>query len=181
LEEYARARSAHHVVQGADGGHDLIGYLLGQVTTRRDPDAPRWLEIEIWKVTESETGVEYVTHLVGRTVVYHATKNKTCNTGVEVRVGEIPDDEYETAEPCPKCKPGDLNDFPPGATVSMEKDRHTVHYCYTPQDAINSLKVAPPGKPKEEGVLSAPAQRLITQVTPRDKGIRDAVTVVHRV
>lgn len=174
-------RSAPQKVQGADGFHEFSGYLLGQVSTRRDPDAPRWLEIEVWRVTDSETGVEYLTHLVGRSVVYHATGIKSCNTGVVAQISEIEDDEYETAEPCNKCRPGDLNELPANATVSMEKDRHTVHYCRGPQDAIDSLKVSPPGKPKDEGVLSAPAQRLINQVAPRDRGIRDAVAVVHRV
>ena len=76
----------------------------------------------------------------------------------------------DDAEPCPKCRPGDLYDLDGGTIVDMESDRHAMYVCPKISDVIKQFKSWPGGG----GKLSAPAERLLEIAGQKDPGVAEA-------
>lgn len=161
-------------VKDASRTLEFKGELLGEISTET-PDEPRWLEIELYRVTDGTN--RYVLHLVGRSVVYHQYKG-SCNRGVPASISEFPRD----AEPCDKCHPPEWADLPDDVKFDLEIDRHTTHVCDSPTDVVDHLKVPNRnGRNKTSvGTLSGPAQRLLDIIAPIDPDIAAVTSTVER-
>lgn len=179
---------------------EFPGYLLGGVSTQIR-DQPRWLEISLYKVTDG-TG-RYVLHMCGASVVYHK-HNGPCNTGVPTSARDMPLD----AEPCKICRPGIIPEEQPTSIFSaaeefffenldtdgedsllraddlwdLEQDRYTTYVCKNAEDVVDRLRKPRNSKKQEEGgTLSAPAQRLLDLVAPKDQDIARVVRGVRKI
>jgi len=153
-----------HRVQDVDRVIEFEGTLITNITTEV-PESPRWLELELYRLTDGTD--RYVLHVVGRSVVYHV-HDGACNTGVAVDPQDLPED----SEPCFKCKP-----FAGDGTVDLESDRHTVHVCDTASDVVDKLRLPRGGA---SGSFSAPSRRLLDHAAMSDDGIRAAISPVQR-
>jgi hypothetical protein len=147
------------------------GEIIGEPVSTEIPSQPRWLELELYRVTDG-TG-RYVLHTVGRSVVYHS-RGSSCNRGVPKRASdlfkEIPD-----AEPCRKCHPNRN-----ASVYEMEIDKHTTYECTSAADVLTKLKESSRRHPDDPDQLSAPALRLLEMVSQRDEAIARAATVEVR-
>ncbi len=161
-------------VPGAPG-LEFPGFLLGEVSTQIR-DNPRWLEISLYKVSDG-TG-RYVLHLCGASVVYHK-HNSPCNTGVPTSAVKMPLD----AEPCKVCQPGmvpEAGDLIRLGVWDLEQDRYTTYKCRSAEEVIDTLRKPRNRKYPDGGTLSAPAQRLLDLVAPKDAGIAQIMQAVER-
>jgi hypothetical protein len=167
------------VVRVPDAGKSLEfhGSLLGQVSTQIR-NQPRWLEISLYKVLDG-TG-RYVLHLCGASVVYHR-HNGTCNTGVPTAADHMPLD----GEPCRICQPVPVPEDPGSAVLGglwdLETDRHTTFVCMSAEEVIEKLRKPRNQKHVDGGTLSAPAQRLLDLVAPRDDNFARIRQAVQRI
>lgn len=172
---------AEHVVRDGLARIKFIGDQLAAVSTETTVQ-PRWIELELYRVDQAPPGYEgrYYIHTIGRSVVFHV-RDSTCNTGIPIPLGQLPDD----AEPCPRCQPdvrlirvpGTTDTFEwvgPADRVDLESDRHTTHPCKTASDVVTQLE----GKSgPAKGKLSAPAQRLLEIAALADEDIADAIII----
>jgi hypothetical protein len=143
----------------------FTGDLLAQVSTETNVQ-PRWIEIQLFKVTEGDRTGSYVLHTVGRSVVYHVHDSASCNTGVPTPYNRLGDD----AEPCPKCRPASIYNADGGTVVDMESDRHSMYVCPQIADVVRQFKSWPGGG----GKLSAPAERLLEIAGQADPAVAEA-------
>jgi len=156
-----------HRVQDVDRVLEFEGTMITNITTEV-PDSPRWLELELYRLTDGTD--RYVLHVVGRSVVFHL-HDGPCNTGVETPFDQLPED----SEPCFKCKP--IRAVEEIDTVDLESDRHTVHVCDTAADVVSKLRLPRGGA---SGSFSAPSRRLLDHAAMSDDGIRAAISPVQR-
>lgn len=179
------------VIRVPDAGRTLEfpGVLLGEVSTQIR-DNPRWLEISLYKVTDG-TG-RYVLHLCGASVVYHRHKGP-CNTGVPTLAAAMPLD----AEPCRICRPSPIPDEESDLMAwsmddpvkgeghwtplwDLEQDRYTTYRCKNAEEVVERLRKPRNRKYDDSGTLSAPAQRLLDLVAPKDEDLARIVHAVER-
>lgn len=162
-------------LQGATGSVEFQGRLLERVTTESDDD-PRWLELEVYQVTDG-TG-RYVLYSVGKSVIYHQA-NSICNRGALRKTSDA--DWPEDAESCWRCHPADWKQVPSGTVFRLEIDRPTTFVCNTPAEVIENLKVGPHTKGKlPPGTLSGPARGLLDAIARVDEGFAAVMNHVER-
>ena len=147
---------------------EFEGELIAEVTTEL-PDAPRWTEMELYRLTDG-TG-RYVLHVVGRSVVYHV-HDSDCNSGTATDAATLPGD----AEPCLTCKPTAYTDT---ETVDFEDDRHSAHVCATAADVLVSLRST--GSRASSRPFSTPALRLLAIAKQKDPAIGALMSGVERI
>lgn len=177
-------------VRGSLGPRAFYGTELAEVTTET-PTRPRWIEIALYRDWEVSHGADgrpvvpavpvqargYVLHRVGRSLVYHDPVYG-CKTGVLTAADQLSAD----SEPCPDCRPPDLEDLAADATVNLEEDRHAVDVCSTPEQILDLLQdPRAPSGPGTSAVdrLSAPAQRLLRRAASKDPAIAAITEVVQ--
>jgi hypothetical protein len=160
--EINAANSLIRVTDSA-GVKEFMGVLLSDVTTE-DPRVNRWTDMQLYKVTDG-TG-RYVLYIIGRSVVYHEYKG-ICNSGVRTTTTALPED----SEPCPRCEPTLLE-----TVVALEEDRYTIHVCANAQEVLSNLRNRRSGN-----TISGPAQRLLSEASIGDDGIRSAIHTVERI
>lgn len=157
-----------HQVPGQVKPVRFTGDLLAEESTET-PNSIRWLELELYKITEGPKAGQYLLHRVGQSVVFH--KPHTCGYGVPTGWDKVPDD----AEPCPTCQP--IEPFlhgihgkgaAPEYEVWMESPRHKVIVCPTVADLERALLMR-----RKDGTqfLSTPAANLLGKAEANDSGI----------
>lgn len=184
-------------VQDTRGTKEFTGILLSEVSTETR-EGPRWLEMDLYRITDGVNTGSYVLHLVGRSVVYHAHRS-TCNRGIP----RTPRDEdwAADAEPCRVCKPpywavtDDATGNPMRDSVTrelvpntdfvttefdLEMDRHTAFLCATAEAVVAQLEESSRHQ-RSPSKLSAPAQRLLDAAALIDPDIAKAITVVEKI
>lgn len=179
--------SSNGKIQVRDAGRfiEFTGELIGQVSTRtldehNQPVEPRWLEIELYKITAGTRTGSYVAHIIGRSDVYH-THMSRCNRGVPEKASEL----FTAARPCTVCAPPrfgqhDDPDKLESVIVDMESDRHTTYVCESADEVVERLRVPNRRRPKEPGIITAPVMRLLDTVSLVDPAIAKAAVIVER-
>ena len=122
------------------------------------PTSQRWTEMELYRHTDG-TG-RYELYVIGRSVVYHLL-DYSCGphaspAGTATDAAKVDADLYE---PCTRCRPDELEDMAPGATVGMETNRYSVHECADVDAVLGRLR-SPDGSLNE---FREPARRLLDQ------------------
>lgn len=170
------------VVEDPAGRRSFHGKLVTRVSTRAGT-APRWTDLELYRVTDAEGG--YAIANVGRSVLYHRP-GSPCNLGTMRRVGDLPDDEYGQLiahdmvverwpgdpKALPPCDPGDLDDLGDDDMVSVEINLPGITKAQTAADLISKLHQE--RRSRDGGItvfLSEPAQRLLREAADRDPAI----------
>lgn len=154
-------------VQGDDTVLEFNGELIATATTHW-PGKPRWLDMELWRVTDG-TG-RYVIGRVGRSLVYHK-HDGPCGRGVPVLATDLD----ATAIPCVDCGAPALNitKAMPGRHVMKEAEHPSAEVCEGAQEVLQALRMSGVG-------YSAPAQRLLDIARLRDQRVNEAMSTVRR-
>src|SRR5277367_2869186 len=110
-------------VQGDDQVYEFNGELIATATTHRQ-GKPRWLDMELWRVTDG-TG-RYVIGRVGKSLVYHK-HDGPCGRGVPVPAMELGFDAIS----CADCGALALNVVKaiPGKFVMREAEHPSAEVC----------------------------------------------------
>jgi hypothetical protein len=154
-------------VQGDDQTYEFNGELIATATTHR-PDKPRWLDMELWRVTDG-TG-RYVIGRIGKSLVYHK-HDGPCGRGVPTPAMEL----NFNAIPCADCGAPSLNIARsiPGRLVMREAEHPSASVCQDAHEVLQALRLPDIG-------YSAPAQRLLDTARLRDEKINAAMSVIKR-
>lgn len=132
--------AALHSVRDSTRRYEFMGTRLTYVSSHA-PGKTRWTEIELYRTQ----GGMYIAHKVGRTTLVHSTDceelrkyNKRYTPGIDgIGRDELPPNKRDA---CPTCRP-DMHTLLHSDPLSLkfERDRHTVHTCETPEEAIQAL------------------------------------------
>lgn len=155
-----------HNVRDSTRRYEFMGTRLAYVSSAI-PSKTRWTEIEIYRTQ----GGMYIVHRAGRTTLAHSTDceelrmyRKRYTPGIDgIARDELPADKRD---PCPECNPNVwllLNTDP--LSLKFERDRHTVHACETPEEAIQSLYSVRHSR-RELGTLAGSALSMASDRDP---------------
>jgi len=166
---------------------DSVLEFVGERVTDSSSDdrtQPRWTDLTLYRLTDGSG--RYVLQVVGRSVVYHAVSG--CERGVHVSLRELADHYLDEAceepvpEPCPVCKPvdieADLSAVTPGdLVVKMEVDRYSAYECRGVDELLQRLRLTQ--QVKGAG-FSMPSLLLLDRAKVADPAIAAALSRIRR-
>lgn len=147
------------------------GELLYKVTTER-PQAPRWIEIALYRLDDGGPG-QYLVHRNGVSLLYHRSGDG-CQTafgrpsGYPAVLADLPED----AVACPRCHPPSLAELAaaPLTPVRYEFDRPTVDICVSAAQVVDRLTTPASKSRGTERTVSAPVIELLNEAAAVDEG-----------
>lgn len=135
----------HFVLPTDDLPIKFDGWLVGELDNGGG-DRLRWAVLQLYRWYPVDGGDPgYILYTIGHSVIYHAP-NSPCGRGVVTEVGSIEDitpEAYEDLEPCPECRPADLDDYAPSDLVEMEKVKYKHAECRSDEELLMALRREP--------------------------------------
>lgn len=152
---------------------EFTGVELSRITTRK-PGRPRWLELELYRITDGDNTGHYVLSTIAYSDVYHGG-TRGCDKGISMTFGKALE-KTTSARPCADCVPPRPSQIGPGFPVRLEEDIHeTVRYA-TVEDLLRGMAVKQDTGMLTAGEMSGPSKSLLHEAAGKDPAIYAALT-----
>ena len=152
---------------------EFVGVELSRISTRK-PGRPRWLELELYRITAGENDGHYVLSTIAYSDVYHGGP-RGCDKGLSTTFGQV-SEKTTSARPCTDCVPPRPSQIGPGFPVRLEEDIHeTIRYA-TVEDLLRGMTVKQDTGMLSAGELSGPSKSLLHEAAGKDPKIYAALT-----
>lgn len=159
--------------------YEFTGRLIAFATSEdpTDEDCLRWTEIYIYRTQ----GGNYVSHVIGRSLIYHDAGTNGCRRGKLTRVHSLLQQErnndVDESVPCPECTPLTLEELPASANIRVETDRHTVRKAEDVNTLVSNLQQ----RRQRDGsmYLSTVSQTALAMAAENDPSLGDTRMTVH--
>lgn len=123
-------------VKGAGSSQLTFTGALLAAASSAGPGRLRWAELALYRWDGGDS-TPFVLHRVGRSRVYHAAPSPCVPTRTARAVEDSGLDP--TAQPCPACRPPDLDALGPDSEIIPEKPWHAYHLCRSLDDVEEAL------------------------------------------
>jgi hypothetical protein len=151
----------------------FTGIELSRISTRK-PGRPRWLELELYRITEGPNTGHYVLSTIAYSDVYHGGP-RGCDKGISMTFGEALE-QTTSARPCADCVPPRPSQIGPGFPVRMEEDVHETVGYETIADLLDAMSVKQDTFKLKAGEMSGPSKSLLHDAAGKDPKIYAALT-----
>lgn len=133
-------------------------------------DKPRWTDMVLYGVVDTESEYKYGLEIIARSVIYHRMGSSCVRPRQRfTTVGEVYRSNFRWTNliPCGKCKPGDLHDLNDNDRIAEEKDKHQLYLCTDAADIVKKLY-------RRQGEITEIAAKLLYQAAQKDPSIAQA-------
>jgi hypothetical protein len=161
--------------------HDRLGPLtlkgkaLAVFMEGRD-DKPRWTDMALYRIIDTDTPYRYGLEITARSYVYHRPSARCAKPHHKrTTVGDVrqSDNRWRNLFPCERCNPPELERMNDINRISEERDDPHFYVCIDPADIIAKLY-------QRNGEISEMAAKLLRKAAHEEPEIAKAWKVPDR-
>lgn len=165
------------IVHDRVGQFAFKGRILSDCRYGANTRKPRWTDMALYQVDDSEDGYCYLWEVAARSRVYHKINGGKCTRERHLRtsVGDLkkiaPD--WPSLVPCHLCNPGALATLDDRVRIAREGDDPSAYPCVNAQDIVKRIY-------REKGEISHLAAQMLREAAENDPEIKRALKAPRR-